>query len=74
MKWLKKELVYGAKGEFGSWMDNSAMKPIPVMIGDVLRVYVTFRTKDGAGRPGYVDVNSDVHRRYMMSANSPCWN
>ncbi len=59
MKWLKKELVYGAKGEFGTWMDNSAMKPIPVMIGDVLRVYVTFRTKDGAGRPGYVDVNPE---------------
>lgn len=59
MKWLKKDIVYGAKGEFGSWMNNSAMKPIPVMIGDVLRIYVTFRTVDGAGRPGYVDVNPD---------------
>lgn len=59
MKLIKSDIIYGAKGEFGDWMDNSAMKPIPVMMGDVLRIYVTFRTKDGAGRPGYVDLNPD---------------
>lgn len=57
MKWEKKGIVYGAKGEFGSWMDNSAMKPIPVMVDDVLRIFVAFRTSDGVGRPGYVDLN-----------------
>ncbi len=59
MIWEKKGIVYGAKGEYGSWMANSAMKPIPLLIGDVLRVYVTFRTSDGAGRPGYVDLNPE---------------
>ena len=59
MRLVKSELIYGAKGEYGEWMDNSAMKPIPVMMKDVLRIYVTFRTKEGAGRPGYVDLNPD---------------
>ncbi len=57
MRLLKRGIVYGAKGEYGDWMDNSAMKPIPVLVNDVLRIYVTFRTKTGAGRPGYVDLN-----------------
>lgn len=57
MRLVKKDLIYGAKGEFGEWMDNSAMKPIPVIVGDVLRVYFTCRTKEGAGRPSYVDLN-----------------
>lgn len=59
MRLIKNDIIYGAKGEYGAWMDNSAMKPIPVIIDDTLRVYVTFRTKDGAGRPGYVDLNPD---------------
>lgn len=59
MRLKKSGIVYGAKGEYGEWMDNSAMKPIPVLMGDVLRIYFTCRTKDGAGRPGYVDVNPE---------------
>lgn len=71
MKMIKSEIIYGAKGEFGEWMDNSAMKPIPVMIGDVLRVYVTFRTKDGAGRPGYVDLNPDNLSEVLYVSREP---
>ena len=71
MIWEKKGIVYGAKGEYGSWMANSAMKPIPLLIGDVLRVYVTFRTSDGAGRPGYVDLNPENPSQVLDVSQKP---
>ncbi len=71
MKLIKSDIIYGAKGEFGEWMDNSAMKPIPLMVGDVLRIYVTFRTKEGAGRPGYVDLNPDNLSEVLDVSKSP---
>ncbi len=71
MRWLTKKIVYGAKGEYGSWMANSAMKPIPLLIGDVLRVYVTFRTKDGVGRPGFVDLNPDDPSEVLSVSEKP---
>lgn len=71
MRIVNKKLVYGAKGEYGDWMENSAMKPIPVMVGEVLRIYVTFRTKDGAGRPGYVDLDPDDLSKVLDVSRKP---
>lgn len=59
MRLIKKDIVYGAKGEYGEWMNNSAMKPIPLLLDGVLRVYFTCRTRNGAGRPSYVDLNPE---------------
>lgn len=66
-----KGIIYGAKGEYGEWMENSAMKPIPIMIGNVLRVYFTCRTKDGAGRPSYVDLNPDNPSEVLFVNKKP---
>jgi predicted GH43/DUF377 family glycosyl hydrolase len=71
MRLKKSGIVYGAKGEYGEWMDNSAMKPIPVLMGDVLRIYFTCRTKDGAGRPGYVDVNPENPSEVLAVCQKP---
>lgn len=71
MRLIKSELVYGAKGEYGDWMANSAMKPIPVLMDGVLRIYVTFRTETGAGRPGYVDLNPDNPSEVLGVSKKP---
>lgn len=71
MRLIKSELVYGAKGEYGEWMANSAMKPIPVMVNGVLRIYVTFRTDTGAGRPGYVDLNPNNPSEVLGVSRKP---
>ena len=47
------------------------MKPIPIMIGNVLRVYFTCRTKDGAGRPSYVDLNPDNPSEVLFVNKKP---
>ena len=71
MKLKKSGLVYGAKGEYGEWMSHSAMKPIPVLINNILRIYFTCRTKDGAGRPSYVDLNPDNPSEVLFVNQKP---
>lgn len=71
MIWKKNDIVYGAKGEYGEWMANSALKPRPVLLGNVLRVYVTFRTKEGMGRPGYVDLDPKNPSKVLKVSECP---
>ena len=58
MKWDKKGLIYTPQGS-SDWMNNSALQPTPLIIGDYIRVYVGFRDKLGVSRIGYVDVNAN---------------
>lgn len=58
MKWNKQGIVYSAPFD-GSWRDNSALTPTAFQLNkDVIRVYCSFRDKQGVGRIGYVDVDS----------------
>ncbi|MCS7092732.1 MAG: hypothetical protein NZM26_05310 [Patescibacteria group bacterium] len=59
MRWQKRGLIYKAPFD-GSWRDNSALTPTPILINnDVIRIYVSFRDSKGVGRIGFVDVQAD---------------
>ena len=71
MKWDKKGLIYGAKNK-NEWMDNSALQPTPILLGDMIRVFVGFRDKGGVGRIGYVDVNAENPSEIIGVSEYPC--
>lgn len=71
MKWEKKGLVYTPPCD-GSWRDNSALTPTAIQLTDsVIRVYASFRSKDGIGRIGYVDVDSNNPSHVIGISSSP---
>ncbi len=49
MQWFKKGLIYGADDN-NWWKNNSALQPTPLVIGNVIRVFVGFRDHNGVGR------------------------
>lgn len=71
MQWEKKGLVFGAKKQ-NEWMDNSALQPTPILIGDKIRVFCGFRDKNGVGRVGYVDLNADNPAEVLAVSERPC--
>lgn len=71
MQWEKKGLVFGANKQY-EWMDNSALQPTPVLLGDKIRVFCGFRDKNGVGRVGYVDLNADNPSDVLGYSKNPC--
>ena len=71
MQWEKKGLIFGATKQ-SSWMDNSALQPTPILIGNKIRVFCGFRDKDGVGRVGYVDLNADNPSQVLAVSEKPC--
>ena len=58
MKWQKQGLIYCPDGSI-NWMNNSVLTPQPFLINeDVIRVYGSFRDKNGIGRIGYIDLET----------------
>lgn len=69
--WLKKEIIYKAPMD-GSWRDNSALTPTPFLLNDyVIRVYASFRDRDGIGRIGYVDVDAENPSKILKISDIP---
>lgn len=71
MQWIKKGLVYEANSS-SWWMNNSALQPTPIVIGDIIRVFLGFRDKDGVGRIGFVDVDAECPSRIIRVKETPC--
>lgn len=71
MQWTKKGLIYGATGEKW-WMNNSALQPTPIVIGDIIRVFVGLRDCNGVGRVGYVDVEAQNPSNIIAVKDKPC--
>jgi Beta-fructosidases (levanase/invertase) len=71
MQWTKKGLIYGATGEEW-WMNNSALQPTPIVIGDIIRVFAGFRDCNGVGRIGYVDVEAKNPSNIISVKDKPC--
>lgn len=71
MRWLKKGLIYGAN-ENNWWMNNSALQPTPIVIGNIIRVFVGFRDVNGVGRIGYVDVDAENPSNVIKVKETPC--
>lgn len=71
MKWQKKGLIYCPKGE-NEWINNSVLTPQPFMLNpDVIRIYASFRDKDGIGRIGYIDVEAKNPKNIIQISKEP---
>lgn len=71
MKWNKKGLVYAPPFD-GSWKDNSALTPTPILINNAtIRVYAGFRDKEGISRIGYVDLNAENPQKIIKISERP---
>ncbi len=71
MKFEKRGLVYAPPFD-GSWKDNSALTPTPVLLPDnTIRVYAGFRDKDGISRIGFVDLHPEDPTRIIKVSERP---
>lgn len=78
MGWAKKGLVYCPAGLDG-WRDNSFLCPQPFLLdNETIRVYGSFRDRDGVGRIGYIDVMAsnpshvlNVSRQPVLALGTP---
>lgn len=71
MKWIKKGLIYGAKRD-NEWMVHSALQPTPILLDNVIRIFVGFRNEDGVARVGYVDVEAVNPSKIIAVSKKPC--
>lgn len=71
MLWEKKGIIFGACKN-NEWMDNSALQPTPIVLGDVIRVFAGFRDKNGVGRVGFVDVDANDPSKILKVSDKPC--
>lgn len=70
MRWIKKGLVYNADKDF-PWRNNSALTPTPIVIGDIIRVFVGVRDKNGVGRVSFVDLNANNPSEIIRVSDKP---
>lgn len=48
------------------------MQSTPIALGDIIRVFVGFRDKNGVGRVGFIDVDANNPSRILKVADKPC--
>lgn len=71
MTWMKKGLIYCPDGSI-DWMNNSVLTPQPFNLTDeIIRIYGSFRDKDGIGRIGYVDVEAKNPAKIIKISKKP---
>jgi hypothetical protein len=71
MKWEKKGLIYTPPKD-GTWRDNSALTPTAFLLNEnVIRVYASFRDKNGIGRIGYIDLDSENPSKILKISKKP---
>lgn len=71
MQWSKKGIIFGADN-YNEWMNNSALQPTPIVIGDKIRIFTGYRDKNGVGRVGYVDVDAECPSKILKIKDTPC--
>lgn len=72
MQWRKKGLIYCVNGSEHEWKNNSFLTPQPYLLDDdTIRVYGSFRDKDGVGRIGYVDVEAENPSNVLKVSSDP---
>lgn len=70
-KWEKKGLIYCPDGTI-DWMNNSVLTPQPFLLNEeVIRVYASFRDKDGVGRIGYLDLDARNPSNILKLSKKP---
>ncbi len=71
MKWEKKGLIFCPDGSC-TWMNNSVLTPEPFLLDDeTIRVYASFRDKDGIGRIGFLDLSAQNPSQIINISKEP---
>jgi hypothetical protein len=71
MKWIKKGLIYGPRGDLG-WARHSALQPTPLLLDNgTIRVYCGFRNDEGVARVGFVDLDADDPSKVLGVSDRP---
>jgi len=58
LKWSKHGLIYVADGQ-SDWAQSHAYVPVPLILDNVVRIFVAFLDKDKIGRIGCVDLDKN---------------
>lgn len=70
--WQKKGLIYCPDSDSPEWMDNSVLTPEPFLLDDeTIRIYASFRDKEGIGRIGYLDVSAQNPSKILKISQKP---
>lgn len=70
MQWKKLGLIK-APSIHNTWQDNSLLQPIPLLLDDMIRVYVGFRDEYGVSRIGYVDLDGNNPLEVISISKEP---
>jgi hypothetical protein len=70
MAWDRLGIVYKAPLD-GSWRDNSALTPTPLVLNDRIRIFCGFRDPAGVSRLGYVDLSSRNPTQVLGQSSEP---
>ena len=70
MKWNKKGLIYCPQNS-EEWIKKFAMLPTPLLINNILRIYVGFCDENNIGRIGFVDVNPNNPSEVIKISKKP---
>lgn len=70
MKFEKRGLIYCPNKE-NIWRQQFAMLPTPLLIGNVLRIYLGICDANNVGRIGYVDVNPENPSEVIKVSEKP---
>jgi len=71
MKWIKKGLIY-CPDSTTNWMNNTVLTPQPFLLTDeTIRLYASFRDKEGVGRIGFLDLHAKNPKRILKISKDP---
>ena len=70
-KWEKRGLIFCPDGN-SDWMNNSVLTPNPYLINEnTIRIYASFRDKEGVGRIGFIDVSAQNPSKIIKISEKP---
>ncbi|MCV3429705.1 hypothetical protein UPTC5079_001275 [Campylobacter lari] len=71
MKWEKKGLIFCPDNE-NSWIHNTTLTPQPFIVREgEIRIYTSFRDKNGIGRIGYIDIDERNPKKILRISSKP---
>jgi len=71
MKWIKKGKICNHESFDLSWYRKNSMVPLPYLLGDRLRIFLTMCDSDNIGRIGFIDVDPDDPKRILDYSKRP---
>ncbi|MDR0647201.1 MAG: hypothetical protein LBF43_02055 [Puniceicoccales bacterium] len=70
MQWRKKGVIYCPNGE-AEWMQHSFLNPVPILMGEKIRLFGGIRDKDGISRIGFIEVSAENPNNVLYVHKEP---